>query len=50
MTVEELVEKLQDAMALGHSDRDVVIPSQTGGSVSVTDVEAEEDDFLVRLS
>jgi hypothetical protein len=50
MTVEELAEELLDAMAQGYADRDVVIPCQTGGSMSVTEVEAEEDDFLVRLT
>lgn len=49
MTVEDLAEKLLDAMAAGYADRDVVMPCQTGGSVSVTEVEAEEGDFLVRL-
>ena len=50
MTVDELVEKLHDAQSWGMGDRDVVLPSKTGGSVSVSDVEAEVEDFLVRLS
>ena len=52
MTVDELKEKLEDAQSWGMGDRQVIIPSDVGlsGSVSVTDVEAEVDDTLVRLS
>lgn len=50
MTVTDLIEALERAVDSGMGDREVVIPSQTGGSFSVTDIEAEDDDFLVRLS
>jgi len=50
MTVDELIEKLVDASCNGYGERDVVIPCGTGGSYTCDDVEAEEDDFLVRLS
>jgi len=50
MTVDELIDELQDASSDGMGDRDVIMPCQTGGHVSVTDVEKEEDDFVVRIS
>jgi hypothetical protein len=50
MTVFELIAQLEEAIDEGMGDRDVVIPAQTGGSVSVTEVEMEDDDFLIRLS
>jgi len=50
MTVNELIEELEQAKFNGMGERDVVIPSCTGGSYSVTTVEAEENDFLVMLS
>lgn len=50
MTVEELITMLEEIVSEGNGNRDVVIPSPIGGSYSVTDVESEDEDFLVRLS
>ena len=48
MTVDELVQVLETLSFSGHGDHDVMIPSQTGGEMTVDTV--EHDCTQVKLS
>lgn len=49
MNVDRLIDELKKASDEGYGKREVVIPNPPRGSYAVTDVEAKEDDYLVRL-